>query len=90
MSKTAAFPQEAAVFLPPPLWYHIHMDELEELFTKTPSRRSKLVDTLIAILDEELDPLLDLALVGEMVLAQDWDKSEEETVWQHLAQLPPL
>ncbi|MBK8431298.1 MAG: hypothetical protein IPL28_08410 [Chloroflexi bacterium] len=83
--ETAVSPQEAAVFLPPPLWYHIHMDELEELLTKTPSRLSKLVDTLSAILDEELDPLFNLALVSEMVLAQDWDKLEEETAWQHLA-----
>ena len=44
---------------------------------------------LITILDE--DPKVEVseaALLSEQSLAQTWNTPEEETAWQHLAELP--
>jgi hypothetical protein len=46
---------------------------------------------IITILDEEpSDDAVNLALLSESALARDWNPSEEDAAWSHLAQLPPL
>ena len=40
---------------------------------------------LVTILDEEpVTSISETALLSEVSLAQDWQKSEEEEAWQHL------
>ncbi len=41
---------------------------------------------IITILNEEAEEPLNLALMSELALAQDWYKPEDEVAWQHLAQ----
>jgi predicted DNA-binding antitoxin AbrB/MazE fold protein len=46
---------------------------------------------LITILDEEpSDEIVNSALLSEPALARDWERSEEDEAWLHLAQLPSL
>jgi len=46
---------------------------------------------IITILDDELSAeMINLALVSEPALAQDWERAEEVEAWSHLAQLPSL
>jgi hypothetical protein len=46
---------------------------------------------IITILNEEpADDEVNLALLSEPALAQDWDRPEEDMAWSHLAQLPSL
>ena len=46
---------------------------------------------IITILDDEpIDELINLALLSEPALAQDWERPEEDEAWSHLAQLPSL
>ncbi len=46
---------------------------------------------IITILDEEpLDEAANLALLSETALARDWERTEEDEAWSHLAQLPSL
>jgi hypothetical protein len=51
---------------------------------------------IITILDDEpadsllADEPIDLALLSESALAQDWERPEEDEAWSHLAHLPSL
>ena len=46
---------------------------------------------IITILNEEpSDEVVNLALLSEPALAQDWERPEEDEAWSHLAQLPSL
>lgn len=46
---------------------------------------------IITILDEEpSDEVINLALLSESALAQDWERAEEDEAWSHLPQLPSL
>ncbi len=45
---------------------------------------------IITILEEAADEDVNLALLSEPVLAQDWERPEEDEAWSHLAQLPSL
>jgi len=46
---------------------------------------------ITTILDEEpSDEAVDLALLSEAALAQDWERPAEDQAWSHLAQLPSL
>lgn len=46
---------------------------------------------IITILDDEpTDDLINLALLSESALAEDWERPEEDKAWSHLAQLPSL
>ncbi len=56
-----------------------------------PIQLPKFRRVLITILNEEpADELINLALLSELALAQDWARPEEEEAWSHLAQLPSL
>ena len=47
--------------------------------------------TLADLFDaKSADNDIDLALLSEAALAQDWDRPEEDEAWSHLAQLPSL
>lgn len=46
---------------------------------------------IITILDEEpAEDQINLALLSEVALARDWERTEEDEAWSHLAQLPSL
>lgn len=45
---------------------------------------------IITILEDESEELANLAELSEIALAKDWERSEEESAWSHLAQLPSL
>ena len=59
------------------------------IFEKIKLPQSRRV--IITILNEEpSDEFADLALLSEPALARDWERSEEDEAWSHLAQLPSL
>lgn len=65
--------------------YTIEQDYLGE-FNDAKSRR-----IIITILNEEpADEEVNLALLSEPALTQDWDRPEEDAAWSHLVQLPSL
>jgi len=56
-----------------------------------PIKLPKLRRVIITILDEEpSEEKFNLALLSESALAKDWNRSEEDEAWSHLAQLPSL
>ena len=45
---------------------------------------------IITILEDESEDHAYLAEMSEIALAADWERSEEEEAWLHLARLPSL
>ena len=51
----------------------------------------KLRRVLITILDEQpAEDMVNITLLSEPALAEDWERPEEDEAWSHLAQLPSL
>jgi hypothetical protein len=49
----------------------------------------KTYRALVTILDEEpKNEILETAILSEVLLAKDWNTTEENEAWQHLAELP--
>jgi hypothetical protein len=45
---------------------------------------------LVTILDEEAEPLNEVAILAETALAEGWSGPEEDEAWRHLGDLPDL
>jgi hypothetical protein len=58
------------------------IDERGQVSLLEPVRPSTARRALVTILEEE--PIADTALLSEAVLAEDWDKAEEDAAWAHL------
>ena len=56
-----------------------------------PIKLPKSRRVIITILnDEPSEEMINLALLSESALAEEWDLPEEDEAWSHLAQLPSL
>jgi hypothetical protein len=58
------------------------IDEKGRVSLLEPVRPSTARRALVTILDEE--PIAETALLSEAVLAEDWERAEEDAAWAHL------
>ena len=58
------------------------IDEKGRVSLLEPVRPSTARRALVTILEEE--PIAETALLSEAVLAEDWERAEEDAAWAHL------
>ena len=63
------------------------IDEQGNVRLAEPISLQSIRRALVVILDEPVTSIAETALLSEQILAEDWNRPEEDAAWAHLQQL---